>query len=187
MREGGVDRPRRPLRVTALRAVWVAYVALLLLAAWPVNLRPAAIGSLSNAGLVLLSRFGITAGATVFRGSDDLQRWWRTHLCLEVTARESSGAVRVARFACPPAGLRVVWDPVEELLYHWLILASNPGGDESLYRNRLGAGVHWLCGADRWQGRAVEHVRLETLVGEIDYETGAQREQRTTLIEARCG
>jgi len=183
---GGSPARRRRLRETALRASAVAYALLLLIAGWPQNLLPERAERLSlSVRLLLLDRVGIQPGRPVFSGTRGLPKWWTRRLCLRVTARPRAGGERVGLFACPSSGLRVAWDPVDSMLYHWLIEARSSTGP--LREARLGAGGHWFCGAERWGGDPVSHVRIESVEEEIEYASGSRRERSKLELEVDCG
>jgi hypothetical protein len=178
--------PLRPGRPTTLRdrAVLVlvpAYMAALLLAGWPAQIRPAFLDPASDFFRETFARVSLRSGLSVFRGTEERQQEVAIGRCVVAMGWDAEGR-RVAiydREPCPTRGFR--WKPevYEQMLFHWLWQTESDG-----------VGAIQLAMADHFCHRLPEQeivgVELSLVRVFVDYDSGATRSVRSPLGRFRC-
>lgn len=186
--------PRR--RATALaRAAILGYLALLLLAALPEQVRPALLEEPGRFASRALEAVSISPGLAVFSGS--VTAVHRRATCLEIRAERPDGSVETLYASeCPPTGFRWRIDPWDEMVVGLVRrtrierFAREPAGEEpprSTEWLKLQALGDFFCHSPEAASGERRAVTLETHDLLVLYSSGLHSRDRTLACRWRCG
>jgi hypothetical protein len=177
------------------RAVVLAYLALLLLAALPGKLRPAILDAPCRLAARALDAVSISPGLAVFSGP--VTAVHRRATCLEIRAERPDGSLETLyASACPPTGFRWRIDPWDEMVLGLVRrtrierFAREPRSDDpprSAEWRKLQAVGDFFCHSPEAASGARRAVTLETYDLLVLYSSGLHTRDRTLSCRGRCG
>jgi hypothetical protein len=151
---------------------------LLVMAAWPKEIRPAELDDVSVGSYDVLTSAGISAGLAVFTGDKKTTGSILSSECIVIDGIDSEG--HVSRLhpqePCPREGYR--WKPeiFDQMIFHWakkIRPRSNPAN--------LVAMADYFCNSSLDED--LLYVEIVRVIGAMDYETG--RESTTSRLISR--
>jgi hypothetical protein len=181
------DRPfeePEPIRALVTTPLILGYMLVLVVAAWPAEIRPSQLDAFSKWSFDTLAEAGLLAGMQVFRGEAERMKKLVLFECVVVDGIDRSGElVRLHPLEpCPAEGFR--WKPeiFHHMILHWtkkLRPGSNPGNLRALsdYFCHLTPDGDFL------------YVQIMREVEYLNYETGRKklRSQLVGRIECATG
>jgi len=185
---------RRPGRCVG-RAAVLGYLALLLLAALPEQVRPALLDAPALVAARALDLARISPGLAVFSGS--VTAVHRRATCLEIRAERPDGSVETLYASeCPPTGFRWRIDPWDEMVLGLVRrtrierFAREPGGEVSPHSYewlKLQALGDYFCHSPEAASGERLAIELETHDQLVLYSSGIHSRDRTLACRWRCG